>query len=472
MSPNERVLFSSGKFLCIAVLLCLTEVYAAYTPPKAKVEPLYPRGIRLSVPHEEGITLVAYHVKFNDDFTSLEAGTIAVDIIKARNGRWTYEDRTTKLKRGDVIYYWVHVVYEGLGYNLLDQSHVVDQFFNYDGTLANVMGVSGQCSQVSATEVITQSGERRSTCPGSLLFEENFDTLNTSRWTPVEQFSRSPDYEFVVYMNSNENIEVKDGNLHIKPVLTTEKYGQTVVTQGSLSLEKCTGARNTMECTRSVHGAQILPPVISGRLNTKNSFSFIHGRIEIRAKLPRGDWLYPLITLECPYYDTQPDGTHYQIRLASTAGNAQLNTAEGVDISGHVLWAGVVATNVQEGRVQATNRMTLPKVNSNSLWANDYHVYELEWKPGSVTVKVDGRQYGEQPVSTALHKPFYINVGLAAGGHSEFPDYVTNGTYVKPWRNVELKALLKFYNAQHDWSSSWSDSDTGLHVDYIKVYAL
>lgn len=75
---------------------------------------------------EDGISLVAYHVKFNEDFNGLEAGTIARDIIKARNGRWTYEDRTTRLKRGQTIYYWIHVVYDGLGYNLVDQHHVIN----------------------------------------------------------------------------------------------------------------------------------------------------------------------------------------------------------------------------------------------------------------------------------------------------------------------------------------------------------
>lgn len=72
---------------------------------------------------------MAYHVKFNEDFNGLEAGTIARDIVKVRDGRWTYEDRTTRLKRGHIIYYWVHVVYDGLGYNLLDQQHVVNGRF-------------------------------------------------------------------------------------------------------------------------------------------------------------------------------------------------------------------------------------------------------------------------------------------------------------------------------------------------------
>lgn len=80
---------------------------------------------RSSRTDEHGITLVAFHVKFNEDFNGLEAGQIARDILKVRDGRWIYEDRNTVLKRDDIIYYWVHVVYQGLGYNLIDQSHRV-----------------------------------------------------------------------------------------------------------------------------------------------------------------------------------------------------------------------------------------------------------------------------------------------------------------------------------------------------------
>lgn len=37
----------------------------------------------------------------------------------------------------------------------------------------------------------------------------------------------------------------------------------------------------------------ILPPVVASRISTKNSFSFKYGKIEIRTRLPRGDWIYP-----------------------------------------------------------------------------------------------------------------------------------------------------------------------------------
>lgn len=82
---------------------------------------------------------MAFHVKINEDFYGLEAGQIARDIIKVRNGRWTYEDRQTMLKRDDILYYWVHVVYQGLGYNLIDQSHrVTGKFFISKPIIINI----------------------------------------------------------------------------------------------------------------------------------------------------------------------------------------------------------------------------------------------------------------------------------------------------------------------------------------------
>jgi len=37
-------------------------------------------------------------------------------------------------------------------------------------------------------------------------------------------------------------------------------------------------------------------PVVSARLRTKGSFSFLYGKVEVRAKLPGGDWTFPGIS--------------------------------------------------------------------------------------------------------------------------------------------------------------------------------
>lgn len=46
-------------------------------------------------------------------------------------------------------------------------------------------------------------------------------------------------------------------------------------------------------CERSGAGGNIVNPVMSARLRTVNSFSFTYGKIEVKAKLPAGDWLWP-----------------------------------------------------------------------------------------------------------------------------------------------------------------------------------
>lgn len=58
-----------------------------------------------------------------------EGGTFSRDILKAKNGRWTFTDKTTKLKMGDILYYWTYVDYfdgiRKLGYTNDDQMYVV-----------------------------------------------------------------------------------------------------------------------------------------------------------------------------------------------------------------------------------------------------------------------------------------------------------------------------------------------------------
>ena len=55
----------------------------------------------------------------------------------------------------------------------------------------------------------------------------------------------------------------------------------------------CTGKPNTEECEKVVVTSNILPPVCSAQISTKESLSFRFGRVEIRAKLPMGDWIVP-----------------------------------------------------------------------------------------------------------------------------------------------------------------------------------
>lgn len=164
--------------------------------------------------------------------------------------------------------------------------------------------------------------------------------------------------------------------------------------------------------------------MISGRFNTKGKFEFLFGRIEIKAKLPRGDWVYPrkfiirhfqpsipfalsrkfhftVLTLESAE-NTWEFGLHREIRIASSVGNEALTTPDHKDISCHILRAGGLTSSLNES--DSTNRSKLPKRQSSKAWADEPHIFELEWSSGLIVVKVDGVEYGQQIVGTAFGK--------------------------------------------------------------------
>ena len=47
----------------------------------------------------------------------------------------------------------------------------------------------------------------------------------------------------------------------------------------------------TIFSNSTAHNISVIPPVTSARLITRKSIRF--GRVEIKAKLPTGDWLWP-----------------------------------------------------------------------------------------------------------------------------------------------------------------------------------
>lgn len=105
--------------------------------------------------------------------------------------------------------------------------------------------------------------------------------------------------------DDSKNAFVDGKGLHIMPTLTTES---TPITEAqlmdgyALNLTQaggdgtCTGSSNSACSVRSnVTTGVIINPVRSARLNTKGKKSIKYGRVEVVAKLPKGDWLWPAI---------------------------------------------------------------------------------------------------------------------------------------------------------------------------------
>lgn len=87
------------------------------------------------------------------------------------------------------------------------------------------------------------------------------------------------------------------------PTLTTEDTDITseqIYANHTLSLDdngSCTGEKNTTDCVlrSNPEKGRFLPPVRSARLTTKGKKSIRYGMVEVEAKLPKGDWLWPAI---------------------------------------------------------------------------------------------------------------------------------------------------------------------------------
>jgi len=101
--------------------------------------------------------------------------------------------------------------------------------------------------------------------------------------------------ELVAFDDAARNSFVKEGELHIVPIVASE------VSDGSFKLgDRCTAIESPDQECNIAQGSfySIKPPVFSAQIHTRNSFSFKFGKIVVRAKLPKGDWLFP-----CKYFN-------------------------------------------------------------------------------------------------------------------------------------------------------------------------
>ncbi|KAL1123451.1 hypothetical protein AAG570_002531 [Ranatra chinensis] len=223
-------------------------------------------------------------------------------------------------------------------------------------------------------------------------------------------------------------------------------------------------------------------------IDTHNSFSFQYGKIEIRAKLPLGDWLYPALWLKPKYDSYGPFYSSGRIVLAMARGNANLE-CDGKDLSSRTLEAGIMAG------VRETMAKKMVELKLNEGWHTQFHNFSFTWTSESLSFSVDGGQEnyllkkGENikdvinfdnprvqwksatPIAP-FDKEFYISLGLFAGGMTDFPDSCKSGGQPKPWRNKAVKALANFWQAKEQWFGTWNNEDSALQIDYIKVIAL
>lgn len=478
-------------FFYLLVSLKFVTSVLSYSIPEPTIEVLHPQGLRISIPHERGIILVAFHVSIDKPIALNLPGDYFGDITQPINDRWAFEKSNVCIDPGNKINYWIHVQYGSYAYRKLGSKSASGASVDISETYSTTTSPPRDCEKS-----ITTVGHHP-VCKGQLIFEDHFDKLDWNKWKREVRIPVSADdSQFVSFQSRAENCYVSNGELHIVPNLLSEVPGfnETVVRTGKLSLEaECTAIVDlSKECTRTAQFFQILPPVVSARINTKDFFTFRYGRVEVRAKLPKGDWLFPLILLEAAenYYGF----TEYssgQMRVAFIRGNEVLESKTGDDLSSKRVMGGVVLSTSSEFR-DTWLRSSIMR----SHLGDDYHNYTLIWEEDHIAVQVDGNEYGfirgnfskltqthslphaslwsNRNTMTPFDREFFLTLGVGVGGHSDFPNGVLNGSkkVLKPWRNHHPKAELRFWDDRLNWLNTWNGDQAGLHVDYVKVYAL
>lgn len=97
------------------------------------------------------------------------------------------------------------------------------------------------------------------------------------------------------------------------------------------------------------------------------------------------------------------EGSPVEMRVVSSTGNSVLKTADGRDVSGHMIWGGIVNPSILKRNEPLDSGKSTRF--SDTLWSDNFHDYELEWRPRSVILKVDNVQYDFRDVDMSLDKP-------------------------------------------------------------------
>ena len=321
-----------------------------------------------------------------------------------------------------------------------------------------------------------------------LVLEENFDTFNLSLWQHQLTLGGGGNFEFQYYTNNRSNSYVEDGILYLKPTLTSDQIGEEGIRSGTLNIwgntpaDLCTG-NAFYGCLRSGGaGGNVLNPAKSASIRTAESFYFMYGRVEVRAKLPKGDWLWPAIWLLPRWnnYGTWPASG--EIDIMESRGNSPEYRFGGRNNFGSTLhW----------GPDFSTNSFLLSHQIHNSMddLSDDFHVYGLIWNETYIGTYLDTEDQVilHFPINQSFwelggwgstrdnlwrgrgnNAPFdsemYLIINVAVGGmNGYFPDDVG-----KPWNNTSPNAVNEFWDDRSVWLPTWTQP---MAVDYVKVWS-
>ncbi|KAJ8107983.1 hypothetical protein OPT61_g8491 [Boeremia exigua] len=339
-----------------------------------------------------------------------------------------------------------------------------------------------------------------------LIMDDQFDSINSDHWSYEIQTGGFGSGEFNWATDDPQNAFVDTEGLHIVPTLTTEA---TNITEGQLSHGyslNLTAAGGDGTCTStdvkmcSIRSnmtlGQILPPTRSARLTTKGKKSIKYGRVEVVAKMPKGDWLWPAIWMmpEDSVYGGWPASG--EIDIAELRGNER-EYPRGRDLVTSTLHWG--PDDQHDGYMLTYDTFFFKRGD----FTQDFFTYGLEWTKDYLFTYVKNRgervfeikfknkepfwEKGNMQGAAARNgtmftdpwrkagnsiapfdQQFYLNLKVAVGAQN---GYFYNGRFNKPWVDGTPLAASEFWRAKEQWLPTWGEgNDRGMTVKSVKMW--
>ncbi|RHY00980.1 hypothetical protein DYB36_012888 [Aphanomyces astaci] len=362
-----------------------------------------------------------------------------------------------------------------------------------------------------------------------LIFEEDFDsTFDLSVWKHDITLGGNGNREFEVYVNSRNNSYVKDGKLHLRATLTDEAYGRESIENGVMDLwgtspySSCSSPQFA-GCRKEANGHDILPPVQSARIQTMESFSFKYGRVEVRTKLPRGDWLWPGIWMMAKDNRYGPWPSSGELDIMESRGNGPDYTDDKGNPIGNNRFSACFhfgpAWNKDGYPVAVNDTQALPDHRS---YGDEFHTFGFYWDEDDMYAYVDSpenvvtrvAEYGkksfwdiglesgawnasdsfnnfqEGPINAPFDQEMYLIMNVAVGGTSIAKGFLDSGYFPddqgdKPWHTNDSYPAANFYHQKDKWFPSWTTNEDGtntatgrasdfsaMQVDSVKVWGI
>ncbi|CAM1501820.1 Fc.00g038040.m01.CDS01 [Cosmosporella sp. VM-42] len=329
-------------------------------------------------------------------------------------------------------------------------------------------------------------------CP--VLDEDWTNGFDTSVWTKEVEVGGFGNGEFEQTTPGDENVYIENGVLIIKPTLQDANLMEKNNVINLLKDKTCTGTsfQACVAATNTTNGnATVVPPTRSGRINTKKGATIKYGSVEVTAKLPQGDWLWPAIWM-MPVKNTYgPWPASGEIDIMESRGNNWTYEQGGNNIVSSALHWGPNPANDAWWKTN-NKRKSLHKT-----YSDEFNTFGVEWSQKYIFTYVNNRlltvlytnfkkplwQRGgfpdanangtrlEDPWSdtgkdnTPFDQEFYLILNVAVGG--------TNGWFEdsksdKPWIDGSPSAKKDFWEAQDQWYPTWTQPQMEIKRVVIK----